>query len=484
MRVMIALTVMVWSLWIGFASAEPPELILAIDSSQKSRVGVLLKETPSDLTFRDIRDGMEVRTPKSVLKKLERRISDDTAIRVAGLPAVVAWHVAENATRETSVGKIASVSQNVIYLTLGSESGVETGQRLDVYRKKNEIKDPDTGKVIAVERPKIGLLEITEVNKEFSKARAVSALEIALQTGDEVEPQREKFQVAVLPFRSEEGELTDVAAGLAEDLTTQLARQEITVLERSALDKVLVELAIQNTVLFEPENVKKLGQLAGASTIVTGKIVTKGKLGTAYARLIDVRSGKILYAASGTMSLANAKVVGESGEKKGMSSKSDSTVKRRPVPRGAFQSDVVEFTDNAPAGAIFKLARNGTPIFPDRNYVLSTVPKEISGGALLWRDSEKANTWLEPSIIAAQGDCTAYAMIRWKHLGKVDVDEVTLTKLVGEGWEEVDVRVATSFPNGGDWNWKLLKKELSEGDVILQLQTVNWGKNPVLFIFK
>lgn len=484
MRVMIALTVMVWSLWIGFASAEPPELILAIDSSQKSRVGVLLKETPSDLTFRDIRDGMEVRTPKSVLKKLERRISDDTAIRVAGLPAVVAWHVAENATRETSVGKIASVSQNVIYLTLGSESGVETGQRLDVYRKKNEIKDPDTGKVIAVERPKIGLLEITEVNKEFSKARAVSALEIALQTGDEVEPQREKFQVAVLPFRSEEGELTDVAAGLAEDLTTQLARQEITVLERSALDKVLVELAIQNTVLFEPENVKKLGQLAGASTIVTGKIVTKGKLGTAYARLIDVRSGKILYAASGTMSLANAKVVGESGEKKGMSSKSDSTVKRRPVPRGAFQSDVVEFTDNAPAGAIFKLARNGTPIWSDRPYGLLGLPKEVTGGALLWRDSEKTKFWLEPGTITALDDCTAYAMIRWKYLGKVEVDEVTLTKLVQDGWEEVEDNVGTSFPGGEDWRWKLLKKDVAEGDVVLQLNTVNWGRIPVLFIFK
>ncbi|MDZ4688962.1 MAG: FlgO family outer membrane protein [Planctomycetaceae bacterium] len=490
MRLAIALTVM-FCFVNGSAFAQKASFV-SITEGSKTRVGVLLNETATEIALRDLKDGTELRLPKALLKRFEKGISDDAAIRTAGLPAVMAFRVAETVGKERPVGKVAQVQQNVIYVTLGSGSGLIVGQKLDVYRLQNEIRDPVTDKVLGVERPKLGTVEVTEINKEFSKVKLSGGLEITVQKGDEVEPVRQAAQVAVLPFRSEKGETYDVAATLAEDLTTQLVRQGVTVLERSVLDRVIVELAIQNTVLFEPENVQKLGQLAGASSIVTGKIVTKGKLGTAYARLIDVRTGKIEYAASSSLSLANANVVSGAGDAKpaaggnepGGKPAPNNKVKRRPVPKGAFQSDVVEFTDNARPDAVFKLARVGTQIWSDRGYAITALPKEIGGGALVGRDSEQGKEWLDGGTITALKDCTVYAIMRSRHLGGEEIGDVTIAKFLREGWEEVDGNFNVSFPSGENWKWKIVKKSVSEGDVFLQLDTIKWNKIAVLFVFK
>lgn len=498
------------------AIAKDNSLALVTDSSQKSIVGELLSETDKEVVLKNIKDGTEFRASKQSLKKFEKSISDETAIRFSSLPAVVAWHVAQIAGKANPIGKIANVAQNVTYLTLGADKGIFVGQKLDVYRKGTEIVDPDTNKVIAVERPKVGVLEVTEVNKDFSKAKSVGELEVALQKGDEVEPQRQGFQVAVLPFRTEEGEVYEAASELAENLTTLLVRQEITVLERSVLDRVVLELALQNIVLFEPENVQKLGQLAGASVIVTGKIVVKGKAATAYVRLIDVRSGKILYAASNSITITNSKIVESSGNSKPADSKpaesrpgnskpgnskpadskpSDSkTVQKskgsqsvsktsQSATKSAFQSKVIELTDQAPSAWILKEARVGLKLSPDRDYVWSALPKEIIGGSAIWYDTGYRG-WLKPGVVRALKDCNAYALIRWKSLGKTEVDEIAFNQFAKDGWEEVEGDVKCTFPSGEDWGWKALRKEVKEGDVILQLDHVKFGNWGVHFIFK
>lgn len=493
------------------AIAKENSLALATDSSQKSIVGELLDETDKEVVLKNIKDGTEFRASKQSLKRFEKGISDETAIRFSSLPAVVAWHVAQIAGKANPIGKVANVAQSVTYLTLGVDKGIFVGQKLDVYRKGTEIVDPDTNKVIAVERPKVGVLEVTEVNKDFSKAKSVGELEVALQRGDEVEPQRQGFQVAVLPFRTEEGDVYEAAADLAENLTTLLVRQEITVLERSALDKVVLELALQNIVLFEPENVQKLGQLAGASVIVTGKIVVKGKAATAFVRLIDVRSGKILYAASNSITIINSKIIESSGDsrpgnsKTGNSKPADSkvgdsrpgdskTVQKskgsQPVTKssqsatkGAFHSKVIELTDQAPSAWILKEARVGLKLSPDRDYVWSALPKEIIGGSAIWHDTGYRG-WLKPGVVRALKDCNAYALIRWKSLGKTEVDEIAFNQFAKDGWEEIDGDVKCTFPSGEDWGWKALRKEVKEGDVILQLDHVKFGNWGVHFIFK
>jgi TolB-like protein len=283
-----------------------------------------------------------------------------------------------------------------------------------------------------------------------------------------------------LPFRTEKGDTLEASDELAEDLTTQLARQEITVLERSVLDKVVLEQALQNIVLFEPEKVQKLGQLSGASVIVTGKIVMKDKSATAYARLIDVRTGKILYAASSPMTLTNTKVVGKSNDSKPADKKKDS----KPLPKGAYRSTAIELTEKTPATWILKEAKRGLQVWSDKAYVWTALPKEIVGGTVLWRPTGQAG-WVQPGAVTALKDCKCYALVQWKYMDRIEIDEITFAQFAKDGWEEVDGDLKMNFPGGEDWRWKALRKEVPEGDVILQLDHVNFGdRRTVIFVFK
>ncbi len=163
--------------------------------------------------------------------------------------------------------------------------------------------------------------------------------------------------------------------------------------------------------------------------------------------------------------------------------KSKTKVKKK-LPKGAFESKVIDLTDKANANWILKEARTGAPIESDKDYVVSKLPREMAGGTLLLRDSGTGG-WLPDGAVTALKDCKVYAVIRWKYLGKEDIDEVTFHKLAREGWEEVDGDVKTTFPPGEDWQWKALAKDVTAGDVFLQLETVNWTKKrAVFFVFQ
>lgn len=76
-------------------------------------------------------------------------------------------------------GKIASVDSeapNKTYINLGSKHGIESGDKLSVY-KTVEVTDPDTTEVLGKRQQKIGLIEITEViSHRLSKAKILKGL--------------------------------------------------------------------------------------------------------------------------------------------------------------------------------------------------------------------------------------------------------------------------------------------------------------------
>ena len=88
---------------------------------------------------------------------------------------------------------------------------------------------------------------------------------------------------------------------LTEQLTTSLTNKEIPVVERALLDKVLGEQFLQHSFLFDEKTAQRLGKQLGATAILTGRIVGRGE---AHVRLIDVKSGRILLAASGRLATA------------------------------------------------------------------------------------------------------------------------------------------------------------------------------------
>ena len=72
-------------------------------------------------------------------------------------------------------GKIASAKADVIMINIGTNSGVKAGDEFDVMRVKDEIIDPDTGKVIGRDEAKVGVITVTSVvNDTLSKAIVTS----------------------------------------------------------------------------------------------------------------------------------------------------------------------------------------------------------------------------------------------------------------------------------------------------------------------
>lgn len=56
--------------------------------------------------------------------------------------------------------RIAQVANGKIYLSAGTESGLELGQKLKVFSQGAEIKDPDSGIVLGREEEELGMLEV------------------------------------------------------------------------------------------------------------------------------------------------------------------------------------------------------------------------------------------------------------------------------------------------------------------------------------
>ncbi len=88
-------------------------------------------------------------------------------------PAVekmVAKIVAKTAgmTPATHAGRIVKVEGSKVWVNLGVGSGVKVGDVFELYRKGEELIDPDTGLSLGADEEKIGRIIITEVKENYS----------------------------------------------------------------------------------------------------------------------------------------------------------------------------------------------------------------------------------------------------------------------------------------------------------------------------
>ena len=69
--------------------------------------------------------------------------------------------------------RVLSVTDNVVTVNRGEQTGIAPNQRWEVFATGKELTDPDTGEVLGREEIKMGEIEITDVLPKFSKARIV-----------------------------------------------------------------------------------------------------------------------------------------------------------------------------------------------------------------------------------------------------------------------------------------------------------------------
>lgn len=93
--------------------------------------------------------------------------------------------VAPSTPRGGIEGKIAMITGDKIFLNVGGGMGVKVGDKFDVKRIGEQIKDPDTGEVLGGEEEQIGVIEVIEVkNEKLAAAKVVSGK--GFEKGDKV----------------------------------------------------------------------------------------------------------------------------------------------------------------------------------------------------------------------------------------------------------------------------------------------------------
>lgn len=303
-RLLVVTSSLVWFTDSVQGQTDEPPIVRVSVKGNGAILGELIKEDDESIEVFDFQTNRSVSVAKSNVIRTENPVTLDDAARYAGLPAVMGRKISQLAARKMPIGKIAKISPQVVYMTLGISSGIKKGQHILVFRGEGDIVDPDTGNVLASERPKIAELEVTEINENISKAKMIGDFEVKLEVGDEVEPAVTPLVVAVCPLSNDDGSANATGKSIAEELTGALVQRNVKVVERSALDMVLSELLVQNTVLFDEESAQKLGKLTGASMVLTGKIIQEKNSGKAHLRLIDVESGEIMLAVSAPVKLS------------------------------------------------------------------------------------------------------------------------------------------------------------------------------------
>lgn len=91
------------------------------------------------------------------------------------------------------------------------------------------------------------------------------------------------------------GKPVEIGQEIAETLGTDLAKSErITLVERAQLGQALRELRLQSTGLTEPAQARRVGKLVGADAIIVGSFYVRGNQIVINARVVDVRTGKVM----------------------------------------------------------------------------------------------------------------------------------------------------------------------------------------------
>lgn len=194
-------------------------------------------------------------------------------------------------------GRVVSVDQATVYVSLGSAAGIREGDTFAVYRLGQELRGPVTGEVLGEQKRKVATLKVFGVAQKFSKAKAEGELEVELVSGNVVEPPGGGGAlVAVFPLTDEEGRVTKGGLSVAESITTELVGRGAGVMERTILLTVLAEQAVGQ--ILDAKKAEGVGRQLVAAAVVVGTVVDGKSRSNVNVRLVDVATGKIFNAAA------------------------------------------------------------------------------------------------------------------------------------------------------------------------------------------
>jgi TolB-like protein len=117
-----------------------------------------------------------------------------------------------------------------------------------------------------------------------------------------------KKTIAVADFTDLQGNVTELGRFLGEEFSVALAGagKSFEVVDRTHLKTLLKEHKLGETGIIDPSTAKKLGQIAGVDTLITGTITPFGDSIRLSVKLLDAATAKVIWATTGDIAKTKA----------------------------------------------------------------------------------------------------------------------------------------------------------------------------------
>lgn len=120
-----------------------------------------------------------------------------------------------------------------------------------------------------------------------------------------------KKTIAVVDFVDLQGNVTELGRFIAEEFSVALAdvKKGFEVVDRTHLKSIIKEHKLSATGLIDPQTARKLGQIAGVETLVTGTVTPFGDSVRLSVKILDTSTAKVIGASS--TNIAKTKAIEE-----------------------------------------------------------------------------------------------------------------------------------------------------------------------------
>ncbi|MCG2776675.1 MAG: CsgG/HfaB family protein [Desulfobacterales bacterium] len=114
--------------------------------------------------------------------------------------------------------------------------------------------------------------------------------------------------IAVVDFTDLQGNVTELGRFLAEEFSVSFAGagEGFEVVDRTHLKSIVAEHKLSLTGMIDPKTARKLGQIAGVDTLITGTITPFGDSIRLSVKVLDTETAKVISATTGNIAKTNA----------------------------------------------------------------------------------------------------------------------------------------------------------------------------------
>ncbi|MDS4032395.1 MAG: FlgO family outer membrane protein [Candidatus Contendobacter sp.] len=193
-------------------------------------------------------------------------------------------------------GKVIQIGETgVLFIQLDRQGSLTEGSQVDLMRARPPARMDDER--VGSDEESLGTARIIKLIRDKALARMAGNAKRIAKPGDKIYVADRKTRRLVVASFTYNNDLTEFSISLQEKLITALVNRGLKVVERSQLEKVIMEQKLSYSGLIDLNSAQQVGKLLGAVGMLLGTITDEGNAVAVNARLVEVETADILTAA-------------------------------------------------------------------------------------------------------------------------------------------------------------------------------------------